>query len=420
MTSIPYRKLTMSAEAGSSSDQSVTQKTPKTVRAVFHDAVGKVSVRHVPFPELKEPEDAIVRITTSAICGSDLHNYRGFYGPENYPYRAGHEAMGVVHKIGPAVDSLKVGDRVVIAFPDDHPIRTENTTVPDIDFFFDPEFGLQTEYARVPFADSSLIPIPNRLPDKEWLFLGDIFTTGWMALNGAGFEAGDSVAVFGAGPVGLMAAYSACIRGASRIYVVDHVQQRLDKAREIGPGVVPIDFTKPGQRASEQILTLDGGCVNRAVDCVGQECLNRELVVQQDYVLRECVAVTAAGGGVGVAGVHIVLPPAPGRPNVGQIQPEILFGFPEFWLRGLKLGAVLADPAKMAPTLSRLVDAGRARPGFIVDEGPFDLDEAPELYRRFNEQKIIKVLFKGAPRPEEWEEWEKDEVLEDFKKVNGH
>nr|EAQ70672.1 hypothetical protein MGCH7_ch7g79 [Pyricularia oryzae 70-15] len=379
----------MSAEAGSSSDQSVTQKTPKTVRAVFHDAVGKVSVRHVPFPELKEPEDAIVRITTSAICGSDLHNYRGFYGPENYPYRAGHEAMGVVHKIGPAVDSLKVGDRVVIAFPDDHPIRTENTTVPDIDFFFDPEFGLQTEYARVPFADSSLIPIPNRLPDKEWLFLGDIFTTGWMVLNGAGFEAGDSVAVFGAGPVGLMAAYSACIRGASRIYVVDHVQQRLDKAREIGPGVVPIDFTKPGQSASEQILALDGGGVNRAVDCVGQECLNRELVVQQDYVLRECVAVTAAGGGVGVAGVHI-------------------------------LGAVLADPAKMAPTLSRLVDAGRARPGFIVDEGPFDLDEAPELYRRFNEQKIIKVLFKGAPRPEEWEEWEKDEVLEDFKKVNGH
>lgn len=224
----------------------------------------------------------------------------------------------------------------------------------------------------MPFADSSLIPIPNRLPDKEWLFLGDIFTTGWMALKGAGFEAGDSVAVFGAGPVGLMAAYSACIRGASRIYVVDHVQQRLDKAREIGPGVVPIDFTKPGQSASEQILALDGGGVNRAVDCVG------------------------------------------------QIQPEILFGFPEFWLRGLKLGAVLADPAKMAPTLSRLVDAGRARPGFIVDEGPFDLDEAPELYRRFNEQKIIKVLFKGAPRPEEWEEWEKDEVLEDFKKVNGH
>lgn len=145
MTSIAYRKLTMSAEAGSSSDQSVTQKTPKTVRAVFHDAVGKVSVRHVPFPELREPEDAIVRITTSAICGSDLHNYRGFYGPENYPYRAGHEAMGVVHKIGSAVDSLKVGDRVVIAFPDDHPIRTENATVPDIDFFFDPEFGLQSK-----------------------------------------------------------------------------------------------------------------------------------------------------------------------------------------------------------------------------------------------------------------------------------
>ncbi|KAI6350773.1 hypothetical protein MCOR25_010400 [Pyricularia grisea] len=412
VNSLPYRNIAMSTETGNLSDQSVTQKTPKTVRAVFHDAPGKVSVRHVPFPELIEPEDAIVRITTSAICGSDLHNYRGFYGPEAYPYRAGHEAMGVVHKIGPAVDSLKVGDRVVIAFPDDHPIRLENSTFPqDIDFFFNPEFGLQTEYARVQFADSTLIPIPNRIPDKEWLFLGDIFATGWMALDGAGFQAGDSVAVFGAGPVGLMSAYSACIRGASRIYVVDHIQERLDKAREIGPGVIPIDFTKPGQKASEQILALDKGGVNRSVDCVGQECLNRELKIQQDYVMRECIAVTAVGGGVAVAGVHVTLPPAPGRPNVGQIQPEILFGMPEFWLRGLKLGAVLADPAKMAPTLSRLVDAGRARPGFIVDHEPFDLDEAPELYRRFNEQKIIKVLFKGAPRPEEWEEWEKDDAL---------
>ncbi|TLD18516.1 hypothetical protein PspLS_10296 [Pyricularia sp. CBS 133598] len=412
----------MTSETGNSSDQSVKQKSPKTVRAVFHDAPGKVSVRHVPFPELKEPEDAIVRITTSAICGSDLHSYRGFYGPEDYPYRAGHEAMGVVHKIGPAVDTFKVGDRVVLAFPDDHPIRTENSTFPnDIDFFFDPEFGLQTEYARVPFADSSLIPIPNRLPDKEWLFLGDIFTTGWMALNAAGFEAGDSVAVFGAGPVGLMAAYSACIRGASRIYVVDHIQERLDKAREIGPGVIPIDFTKPDQKASEQILALDKGGVNRSVDCVGQECLNRELKIQQDYVMRECIAVTAAGGGVGVAGVHVTLPPAPGRPNIGQISPEILFAMPEFWLRGLKLGSVLGDPAKMAPTLSRLVDSGRARPGFIVDQAPFDLDDAPELYRRFNEQKIIKVLFKGAPRPEEWEEWEKDEAVEwAKKKVNGN
>lgn len=146
VNSLPYRNIAMSTEAGNLSDQSVTQKTPKTVRAVFHDAPGKVSVRHVPFPELIEPEDAIVRITTSAICGSDLHNYRGFYGPETYPYRAGHEAMGVVHKIGPAVDSLKVGDRVVIAFPDDHPIRLENSTFPqDIDFFFNPEFGLQSK-----------------------------------------------------------------------------------------------------------------------------------------------------------------------------------------------------------------------------------------------------------------------------------
>lgn len=406
-TNLPVRKATTPAERNSNPTQ---PKPGRTVRAVHFTGPGKIEVLDVPFPEIVEPEDAIVRITTSAICGSDLHNYRGFWGPDKVPYPAGHEGMGVIHKVGSAVDSLKVGDRVVIAFPHDFPIRPKNLFLdPTIEFFAEPEIGFQAEYTRVPFADSSLIPIPNTLPDKEWLFLSDIFVTGWMGLDWAGFQAGDSVAVFGAGPVGLMCAYSAFIRGASRIYVVDHVKERLDKAREIGRGIIPIDFTKPGQKASDQILALDKGGVNRSIDCVGQECVNEKLEMQQDYVVRECITVTSAGGGIGLVGVQATTLPGPTRPNAGLLKPEISLPLPLFWIRGQKMGAGIADPAKMAPTLSRLVESGRARPGFIVDEGPFDLDQAPELYRRFNEGKIIKVLFKGAPRPEEWEEWEKED-----------
>lgn len=210
-----------------------------------------------------------------------------------------------------------------------------------------------------------------------------------------------------------MCAYSAVLRGASAVYVVDHVRQRLEKARSIGRGVVPIDFAaKGGKKASEQILALSPGGVNRSVDCVGQECLNERLEMQQDYVLRECVAVTAVGGGIGVPGVIRSQPPSAGAPLADLIKPDISFPIAEFWSRQLNMRAGVVDTAKVAPLLFKLVESGRARPGFIVDDEPFDLADAPVLYRRFNDRKVIKVLFRGARRPEEWEGWEDEEDAE--------
>lgn len=274
------------------------------------------------------------------------------------------------------------------------------------------------EYVRIPFADSSLVGIPKMLPDRQWLFVGDIFSTAWQGLSWSGFQAGDSVAVFGAGPVGLLCAYSAVIRGASTVYVVDHVRQRLDKAESIGPGVKAIDFTVPGKKASDQILALSPGGVNRSVDCVGEEAVDEKLQRAQDYVLRECVRVTAVGGGVGVPGFTGVVPKSAGAPRAEDIAPEMLFPISEFWFRNLSMKAAVVDPIVTMPMLLRLIESGRARPGFIVDEPAHDLADAPRQYERFNRGEVVKVLFKGAPRPEEWEEeeWEKDAGEE----TNGH
>ncbi|TLD10244.1 hypothetical protein PgNI_05474 [Pyricularia grisea] len=372
-------------------------KSPKTMRAVMFVGLGRVETRDVPFPEIEEPEDVILRITTSAICGSDLHNYRGYFGPPKFPYVIGHEAVGVVYKVGPAVDSFKVGDRVITSIPDDRPIGTKNSfSSPAIELLVGGEFGTQAEFMRIPFADSSLIPIPNRISDKEWIMVSDAFATAWQGLDWAGFQPGDSVAVFGAGPLGLT--------------------NRLEKAVEIGPAVIPINFLK--KKASEQILETSPGGVNRAVDCVGQEGVNQELKLQWDYVLRECIHVTTHGGGVGLIGAYAKFPKSEGVPKADEVPEELSVPVAELFSKQLSIKAGHLDPPRTARQLVSLVENGRAKPSFIVDEGPFDLDQAPELYRRFNEGKIIKVLFKGAPRPEEWEQCGEKSTTEG--QVNGH
>ncbi len=160
----------------------------------------------------------------------------------------------------------------------------------------------EAEFARVPFADSSLVKIPFGLDDKEWLPVCDNLPTGWSALSNSGFQPGDTVAVIGAGSVGLLAAYSAILRGASLVYVVDHVASRLAKAASIG--AQPINFTRGG-RASDQILALRPAGVHRSVDCVGEVALNDNLEPQQDYVIREAIRMTRTGGGVGIAGQYV-------------------------------------------------------------------------------------------------------------------
>ena len=162
-------------------------------------------------------------------------------------------------------------------------------------------FAKLAEYVRVPFADKSCVPLPAGYSNElDFLFLSDIWATGWTCLDFAGFQAGDTVAVFGAGPVGLLCAYSALMRGTSKVYSIDHVSQRLEKAASIG--AIPINFRHSDP--VDQIMKLEPGGVNRSCDCCGYECVNGDLKPQQD-IIRNAVRVTASHGGIGVIGAYI-------------------------------------------------------------------------------------------------------------------
>ncbi|GKT42568.1 putative zinc-type alcohol dehydrogenase-like protein YogA [Colletotrichum spaethianum] len=364
---------------------------PKTMRAVIWEGRPyEMAVKaDIPLPRLKEPEDAIVRITTSAICGTDLHIYHGIISSREVPYPVGHEAMGIVEEVGDAVDNLQVGDRVaVFGLPEDGVIHTDNQLFP-----VSVGFGLGKDFGDLGgLQDSSLIKIPKKLSDKEWLTLSDIFPTAWEGLNWSGFQPGDSVAVFGAGPVGLLCAYSAIIRGASLVYVVDHIPQRLAQAASIG--AVPINFTKGGS-ASEQILALRPGGVNRSVDCCGQECVNQEMKPQQDYIIREAITVTSAGGGIGIPGVYVALEKSAGAPNADKMKENITFPVTDFWGKSLTIKSGTVEGKTTFAALVRLIESGQARPGFVVT-AEYDLDDAPKAYKRFDKKLEVKVLFRGA------------------------
>lgn len=248
------------------------------------------------------------------------------------------------------------------------------------------------EYVRVPLADETLMDIGNpQIPDKEFLFLSDIFATGWQALDYSGFQPGDDVAVFGAGPVGLLCAYSAKLRGASKVYSIDHVPARLEKAKSIG--AMPINFTKGGL-PSEQILRLAPDGVTRVCDCVGYECVNENLEPDQGFILNEAVKMASDNGGIGVAGVYLAQPKSKGTPRADTMSPNLTFPMSAFWQKSLTMKGGIVDVLSIAPMLFELVKSGVARPGFIVSKEYVGLDQAPEAYRRFDQYLETKVLFK--------------------------
>ncbi|KAI1774825.1 GroES-like protein [Hypoxylon cercidicola] len=338
-----------------------------------------VSVINQPMPTLLNATDAIVRINASAICGSDLHFYHQPLGSPEQPFLLGHEAIGYVTEVGEGVQSVSVGDYVVV--PDN---------ADDGHWGYEPERpwsfgagqglgGMQAEYVRVPFADLTLIPVPvNASTPKEtlydYLFVSDIFSTGWSGLDFAGFMPGDSVAIFGAGPVGLLAAYSAILRGASRVYSVDHVQSRLDLAESIG--AIPINFNTSDP--VDQILAMEPGGVTRAVDCVGFEAVDAQGHTNSSIVMRHLADVTSFKGGIGIIGVY----------SAGVAD----FDIGKTYRNGITVNGGIVLPLRKAAELVPLITAGKASPSFIVTRS-ISLDEAPEYYARFDNHEEIKVVI---------------------------
>jgi threonine dehydrogenase-like Zn-dependent dehydrogenase len=251
---------------------------------VFHD-IGDIRLDDVPEPMIKEPMDAIVRITTSAICGTDLHFVRGTFSGMKAGTILGHEAVGIVEQLGSGVRNLSVGDRVVIpstiacgycsycrsgyyaqcdnANPGGPTAGTAFYGGPEAAGGFD---GLQAEKARVPFANVNLVKLPEEVTDDQAILISDIFPTGYFGADMANIRHGHTVVVFGCGPVGQFAIASAKLMGAGRVLAVDHLPDRLDMARRQGAEVINFDEEDP----VKTIMELTGGIgADCAIDAVG-------------------------------------------------------------------------------------------------------------------------------------------------------
>lgn len=219
--------------------------------------------------------------------------------------------------------------------------------------------------------------------------LSDVFATAWASLDFAGFQVGDSVAVFGAGPVGLLAAYSAVLRGASAVYSIDHVQQRLDLAKSIG--AVPINFVHSDPVA--QILSFEPAGVMRSVDCVGMEALNSTLGADEGIVIAQMIDVTHYGGGLGQIGVFSAQADSAGAPLGSSIPPNISLPMSTFWGKNLSMQSGGVDSKDYLSVLLELMQSGKVRPSFI-GSAVIGIEDVPEYYARFSRHEEVKVFIR--------------------------
>ena len=379
------------------------------MKAVVYKDTFEVSVEDVPEPRITGPNDAIVKITTTNICGSDLHMYEGRTNVVSGTV-LGHENMGVVQEVGPGVERVKPGDRVSVPFNiacgacancmrgwTSFCLRTNPTDGVDGAAYgyanMGPYAGGQAEYLRVPYADFNLLELPpGDEHENDFTMLSDIFPTGWHGVELSGMEPGDVVAVFGAGPVGLMAAHSALIRGVSQVFVVDKEQDRLSLAAEIGAS--PVDFSTGDP--VQQILDATGGYgADRGVEAVGYQAHDPTGEEHPELVMDNLVQVVRSAGGIGVVGVYV--PQDPGAVSERAKQGRVGFDFGSLFMKGQQVGTGQCPVKRYNRQLRDLIVAGHARPSFLVSH-ELPLAQAPEGYQHFDnrDEGWTKVLLKPA------------------------
>jgi len=384
------------------------------MRALVYHSAHEVKVDTVPDPILIEPDDIILKVTATAICGSDLHLYRGNVPGMKEGDILGHEFMGVVVDKGPAVTNLSKGDRVVVPFViacgscffcDKDLFSACETTNPDrgtimnkknlrsgaalfgFSHFYGGIPGGQAEYVRVPKANVGPIKITTAIPDEKVLFLSDILPTGYQAVLNAGVTNGSSVAIFGAGPVGQMAAACARMLGADKIFMVDHHPYRLEFARSTYD-VIPINFDEVD--AAEVIIgntALRG--VDAVIDAVGFEAKGSSLETAMTKMklegssgaaLRQCIAAVRRGGTVSVPGVYS-----------GFIH-GFLFG--DIFEKGITIKAGQTHVQRFMPELLSFIEEGKLQPEVIISHR-LTLEQAVSGYEIFDrkEDQCRKVVL---------------------------
>jgi threonine dehydrogenase-like Zn-dependent dehydrogenase len=384
-----------------------------------------VQVTDVPDPKIINQRDAIVKITSTAICGSDLHLYNGFVPTMESGDILGHEFMGEVVETGREVKKVKTGDRVVVAFPIScgHCFFCErelfslcensnpNAWIAQKLMGHSPAglFGYthmlggfaggQAEYARVPFADIGAFPIPDGLSDDQVLFLSDIYPTGYMAAENCNIQPGDTIAVWGCGPVGQFAIKSAYLLGAERVIAIDRFSYRLRMAREEGRAEV-INYEESD--VYEALMDMTGGLgPDACIDAVGMEAhapgftgaydrLKQAMMLESDrpYVFRQAVLACRKGGTVSVPGVY------------GGYDDKIPMG--AFMNKGLTLKTGQTHVQHYMKPLLERVQKGEIDPSFVISHRA-PLEDAPMMYEKFlnKEDECTKVVLKpGASRSE--------------------
>ncbi len=389
------------------------------MKALCWHGTGDVRVDNVPDPRIVDPRDILVQITSTAICGSDLHLYDGFMPTMQPGDVIGHEPMGIVAEVGPEVRNLKKGDRVVIPFtiacgacwfcqqqlyslcdtsnPNAEMARKVMGHSPAGLFGYSHMLGGfsggQAELMRVPFADVSPLKIESDLPDEQVLFLSDILPTGYMAAEQAEIQPGETVAVWGCGPVGQFAILSAWMFRAGRVIAIDRVPERLEMARKHGRAET-IDFSQQDVYDTLMEMTRGRG-PDRCIDAVGAEAhatgspdavydkVKTALMMSTDraHALREAIFCCRKGGTISVPGVYIGFPD------------KLPFG--AVMNKALSIRTGQTHVARYHRDLLKRIEAGEFDPSFVVTH-KVPLSEAPAAYKMFRDKKdeCIKVVLK--------------------------
>jgi threonine dehydrogenase-like Zn-dependent dehydrogenase len=385
------------------------------MKALVIHGIKDVRVDNVPDPTIEDSTDAIIRVTSTAICGSDLHIYNGGL-PQPRPMVLGHEFMGIVEETGKGVTNLRKGDRVVVPFPiacgqcafcsHDLPGHCENSN-PEL---YGPEGGVMTgkggglfgftdlyggynggqaEYVRVPYANFGPRKVPDNLSDEQVLFLTDIFPTGYQAIDWGEVKGGEFVAIFGAGPVGLMAAKSAWLRGAGRVVIVDTQQYRLDKAQQTARAETILWENQ--KQVIEEIRAMSKGYgADVCVEAVGfepdRDLLDRAKAVINfergtAKVLETCMSAVRRGGIVSVVGIY----------------PYYYDNFPvgQFFEKGITIRGGQALVHRHIDKLLAYVQEGKVKLDDIISHR-LPLSEAAHGYDIFRNKKdnCTKVVLK--------------------------
>ena len=387
---------------------------------------GKNDIRYetVPDPTIEAPRDAILKVSTCAICGSDLHLFDGFMPGMRHGDIMGHEFMGEVVEVGPGIRAhngdarLRVGDRVVVPFTivcgECEQCRRGNFSVCERSnrnahiaekMFGHATAGLfgythltggypggQAEYVRVPFADASAIHVPPSLTDEQVLFLGDIFPTGWQAVVQCDVQPTDTVAIWGAGPVGQMAIRSAILLGARQVICIDNLPDRLSMAA--AGGAITINYDEEGVLDRLNELT-DGKGPEKCIDAVGMEAhaarsidsmmdrVKQATMMESDrpHVLREMMIACRPAGVISIPGVY------------GGLIDKIPFG--AAMNKGITIRMGQTHVNRWSDDLLRRIESGQIDPSFVITHTA-SLADGPDMYRTFRDKDdgCIKVVLK--------------------------